>query len=350
MIANPRVSEAATWHVIADLMRRHEARHHLHVIESHPGGGQFDCRTIVQFSPDGSSPVLGFDLGSGKVHIHRPLGKPRKPERQRWGHQEGPLPYVEAVLPADHPRDVVCHLEALLGLPSPSTSPSTTRHGLAYRVMAEVAARAILSGPEVRWENGRNDTSDCPPEDPVRPELPEIQQIASELISAEGRQPGDLPGQAYWLWRSRPKPGAPWETVAVIDTDAMLYRPGPPEEAVDMATEYAQLGRDLAALVSLRCFRVEERLPKGPAEITRRAERPTRPPLTIWEVLRVLRQEVRGPSFSQKSLLSDYMLDTQMSSFARMHFGGEVWRHLHDVKGLNTLDDAIEYLKGKVAP
>jgi hypothetical protein len=47
----------------------------------------------------------------------------------------------------------------MLGLPSPARSPATTRHGLSYRVMAEVAGRSMLDGPIIRWENGREDTS-----------------------------------------------------------------------------------------------------------------------------------------------------------------------------------------------
>ena len=50
----------------ADLvrMRRHEATAGLRVIETHPGGGQSDCWTVIQPTPTGYGSAIHFNVGS----------------------------------------------------------------------------------------------------------------------------------------------------------------------------------------------------------------------------------------------------------------------------------------------
>ena len=352
MICAPRITEAVTWQLIADLIRRHEAKEGLAVVETHPGGGQYDCRTL--FRPKGKGRAH-FNLRSGAVHIMEPFGEPREPEPAPWVPRpvrSGRLPYVEAVLLAPHRMEVVRHLEALLGLPSPKRSPRTTRHGLVYRMMAEIAARSVLDGPEVRWENGRIDTTDWAPEDQddaVRPDLHKVQQVDGKLLATEHTGGGLLPGQRFWIWTSRPVPGGPTKPVAILDLDAMLYWAGVVAEGIDLATEFDKHGRSLPALASLKCLGHGAGGP-GPRKETLPPRGHCRPPLTAFEVLRVLRNEVSGEDLDRSSSLERYRLWLQSGAFSAMHFESQLHRPLRGAGELPTLGDAIEQLEEKVAP
>ncbi|MBM3496776.1 MAG: hypothetical protein FJX72_21010, partial [Armatimonadetes bacterium] len=230
MNVNHGFTEAITWALIADIMRRHEAAAGLRVIETHPGGGQYDCRTILQPTASDYGPSIFFNLLSDNAKCFGSFGPPRRVERPEWaGADQGPdrLAYVEAVLRADHRMEVVNYLEAMLGLPSPTRSPATTRHALSYRVMAEVAARAVFDGPVVRWVNGREDASGYPQDDPVRPVLRLVPAIARLLDARAVEQPStpaDAAGYRYWVWTTRTKPHADAVIVAIVDVlDGLLY-------------------------------------------------------------------------------------------------------------------------------
>lgn len=254
---NYRITEAITWALIADLMRRHEATAGLRVIETHPGGGQYDCRSIVQLSDGHWGNDVSFNLQSGNASCSGAFGEEqRRVEHPIWaGEDQGwdRLAYIDAVLQAEHRMQVVNLLEAKLGLPSPSRSPATTRHALSYRVMAEVAKRSILDGPVIRWENGREDTSGWEPSDPVHTALRRVPEIASLLDKADKgrlRSPTDLPGYRYWIWTLREESHADTEIVAIIDAiDCLLYRLNGKDKPLDLMNRYNEVGRDVRRLV-----------------------------------------------------------------------------------------------------
>jgi hypothetical protein len=254
MSINYRTTEAITWTVIADLMRRHESTAALRVIETHPGGGQYDCRTIIQPTALDYGPCIHFNLQSGNAACFGTFGRRRDVERPSWaGEDQGPdrLAYVESVLRAGHRMEVVNYLEAILGLPTPSRSPATTRHALAYRVMAEVASRAFLDGPVVRWKNGRVDTSGWAPGDPIRPALRSIPQIARRLDEdARPATPADAPGYRYWIWTHRGR-DEDEQPIAVVDAlDGLMYRLGEADTPIDLLDLYNRVGRSIQQLAN----------------------------------------------------------------------------------------------------
>jgi|GEM_PF-1350025 len=259
MNVNYRFTEAITWALIADLMRRHEATG-LRVVEMHPSGGQADCRTIIRPTSDDYGPHTHFNRQSGTAHFHESFGPRREFVRPPWaGEDRHRLDYVEAVFQAEHRMQVVNYIEAMVGLPSSSKSPATTKHALTYRFMAEVAARSMLDGPIVRWENGREDTSGYGSADPVRPALRRVPEIACHLDErAVPSTPADRPGYRFWIWTTRKRPHETAETVAVVDAlDAVLYHVDSKGESLDLYNVYDEAGRNVRRLVDV----VERALP-----------------------------------------------------------------------------------------
>lgn len=249
-----RVTEAVTWTLIADIMRRHEATAGLRVLETHPCGGTYDCLTVIQPTPREFGPSVSFNVGSGNATCFGTFGPRRRVERPAWaGSDPDPdrLAYVEAVLRAEHRMPVVNYLEAMLGLPSPERSPATTRHGLAYRVMAEVAARSTFDGPFVCWENGREDTSGYGSDDPVRPAVRRVPELARRVDAAGApATPADAPGYRYWIWTTRRRAHEPPVPVGVLDAlDAVLFRLDRAAGPVDLHERYGEVGRDVRRLV-----------------------------------------------------------------------------------------------------
>lgn len=256
MNVNYRTTEAVTWAIIADIMRRHEATAGLRVIETHPGGGQYDCRTILQPTATDFGPHVHFNLQSGNAACFGTFGQPRRVERPHWaGEDQGPdrLACVEAVLQAEHRMEVVNDLEAKLGLPSPARSPATTRHALSYRVMAEIVARSMLDGPVVRWMNGREDTSGYEPSDPIRSPLRRVPEIARRLAepgAERPRTPADALGYGHWILMTRKNVHGDPDPIAVVDAlDGLLYRLDGQGEPLDLLGLYDEVGRDVRRLV-----------------------------------------------------------------------------------------------------
>ena len=253
MEINYRLKEAATWTLIADIMRRHESTAGLRVIETHPGDGQYDCRTIIQPTDDDFGPDIHFNLQSGNATQFGKFGPRRPLEYPEWaGKNPEKLAYVEAVLQADHRMQVVNHLEAMLGLPHIKKSPATSAHALCYRLMAEVASRTIFDGPVVRWKNGREDTSGYPPDDPIRPALQLVPEIARSLTEPpSSRNPADAPGYKYWIWTTRKKLHESGTAVAIVDAlEGTLYWIDAPSDPIRLMAKYDEVGRNVQKLVN----------------------------------------------------------------------------------------------------
>jgi hypothetical protein len=60
--------EAASWRLTAEIVRRYPRR--FAVIETHPGGGQYDCISLID--QDEASSLRGIDLNRvGSVWVHK---------------------------------------------------------------------------------------------------------------------------------------------------------------------------------------------------------------------------------------------------------------------------------------
>jgi hypothetical protein len=103
----------------------------------------------------------------------------------------------------------------------------------------------------VRWENGREDTAGYGSDDPIRPPLRRVPEIARRL--AEASEPptrADATGYRYWILTTRQQAGDTGEASAIVDAlDAMLYRFDGKDEPVDLHERYDEVGRNLRRLV-----------------------------------------------------------------------------------------------------
>lgn len=135
--------EAASWRIACELMRRHAAR--LRLIESHPGGGQYDCLSF--FDRNTKEHVLDLNrVGSA----HGFLAGQTMPDVWR-----------ECSAASDF-KTVVDAVERTAGLKAPASLPQAGREVVTYRFVAEWLSSRLF-GRE-RWEcrNGYLDSSACP--------------------------------------------------------------------------------------------------------------------------------------------------------------------------------------------
>ena len=123
-----RIREALSWEISAELVRRHPDE--LMLAELHPGGGQYDCMTIVSLRDHSKAFLNRINKGHIDVALRDSLD-----DRPNW----------TQVLLADNRRDVVELIEGDLNLVGPKETPLTTSRSIGYRVIAEVISQKALS-------------------------------------------------------------------------------------------------------------------------------------------------------------------------------------------------------------
>lgn len=136
---------AATWRIIAELVRRHDPALDLFLVQRHPGlsgPGVFSLTRRSAWPDSDGMGHLDFTLGGGAFG--------RLMVRERFDGAPGPaqspdgLAYVDQFLQAADPRELVNNVEGLAGLQLTESAPATTPKTLAYRVMAEFLERRCL--------------------------------------------------------------------------------------------------------------------------------------------------------------------------------------------------------------
>jgi hypothetical protein len=126
-------------------VRRHPST--TRILHTQPGGGQYDCLTIVSATGDEGH----IDLNrNGRIHlVQRFDGRP--------GNESEPIEWDDYLL-AD-PRTFVDDLERAIGLPTPPHVPPSTSRTLTYRVLAALAVTAFKSVHPIEIQPGYWDTS-----------------------------------------------------------------------------------------------------------------------------------------------------------------------------------------------
>lgn len=145
------IVNALAWWVTAELIRRHPNT--LRVLETHPGGGQYDCLSLYRRDGDHDNPQLF-------VHLNRPghitpaswfePSDGGEPERFNW---------LDVLASDDRRTHIIEQLERCEGLASPKSTPPTNSRSIGPRVLARFAASAAPTTR--RWDirNGFLDTS-----------------------------------------------------------------------------------------------------------------------------------------------------------------------------------------------
>lgn len=196
----PQLEEALSWRLVTELWRRFPNSFFL--IETHPGGGQYDCLSLME-SDDGIRSALDINRGGGSVHVHRG----RTP--QSWPD------WAERML-ADSQR-FLDEIGDAIGIAAPKSLPRSTPTTIAFRYVCELLTHAI--GRLEKWEcrNGFCDTSadgggkrqewfNCFPG--IEGEPPPKELAGGKLSRAYG----------YWFFLKETEP------VLCIDTDGRLYK------------------------------------------------------------------------------------------------------------------------------
>lgn len=136
---NIQLAEIASWRLVSELFRRYPGKFSL--IETHPGGGQYDCLTllsnqqhIADFNRIGTFHVTENSSGEPSIDIWRLMAEEN----------------VQEAL------DQVCRR---LGLAIPTQIPSSTPEVITYRFVAEFLSHSVFG--KARWEcrNGYFDSS-----------------------------------------------------------------------------------------------------------------------------------------------------------------------------------------------
>lgn len=147
------VALAVTWRIVAELLRRHGARHDLRVIETHPCSGQYDCVTLC--APPGAgafAAAADFHVPAQHFHVHQPFTAV-EPRPVRLG-GDADNAYVLAYLTAADPKEVVDAVEASLGLPAPVGPLGETPASLAARSLAMLLDRRMNDRRRLDVRNG----------------------------------------------------------------------------------------------------------------------------------------------------------------------------------------------------
>jgi hypothetical protein len=209
-----QLEESLSWRLITELWRRFPDRYAL--IETHPGGGQYDCLSLIEFS-DGLHSVLDVNRGGGSVHVH--CG--RNP--QSW------TDWSDRMLTDS--CDFLDEIGGAIGLESPKLLPKSTPTTIAFRFVCEFLTHAV--GRLEPWEcrNGFCDTSgygsgrreswfNCFPG--IVPEHSPKGLVDCQLESDFG----------YWFILKRDEP------VICLDTDGRLYKLG--GETLNLMASYGK--------------------------------------------------------------------------------------------------------------
>ena len=143
---NRQLVEIASWRLVSELHRRYP--HRFRIIETHPGGGQYDCLALY----DGKLRHIADFNRNGRFHVFQRFGRD----------QELPEPFdvwpafMDAYYPGAEVLDRVC---AMLGLSIPKPLPPSTLTTLVYRFIATFLCHATFRIPCWECRNGCFDTS-----------------------------------------------------------------------------------------------------------------------------------------------------------------------------------------------
>ncbi len=143
--------EVLSWKIVCEFMRCFPGK--FKIIETHPGGGQYDCLSIV----DGKDTEIACFNRSGSLTVFQkcdPL------TYRAIDSSSPPMDIWKSFLTVDRSiKDHLSYLLGLLNLKLPKPRPPSTPEILVYRLISGVLNYALYSG--IRWacRNGFFDSS-----------------------------------------------------------------------------------------------------------------------------------------------------------------------------------------------
>ncbi|NYG07779.1 hypothetical protein BJ986_002266 [Phycicoccus badiiscoriae] len=215
---NERLTNVQSWWIGSELVRRHPE---LTLIETHPGGGQYDCLTLVRSQPD---PVENL------VWLNR-AGSIRVGDHMQFLTWEAERDYGDR-------HGAVRRIEAAAGLDSVKATPPSTAAAVALRAICRVLT-SMLNEPEP-WD-ARSAFYDSSGGDSG---FRDLSAFPSAARAMEEHRPNDLdghPGYRFWLLRRGDS------TVAVVDTDAVVHLP---DRHASLSDAYLKSKRSMTLAIS----------------------------------------------------------------------------------------------------
>jgi hypothetical protein len=206
-----RIIEAISWKLAAEFHRRHPGQ--MSIIETHPGGGQYDCLTFLR-----DRVILG--------HLNRVGGfTPKASERSILWENLWPRCVTNTGL-----REVLDEMSDGCGLKIPKKLPPTQSSSLSYRIMALVSAALAFEHSEWEWRAGTEDTSGHPCPDSRDVWFLQL-SMDQELRSAKSAEKDGLLGRlSYWFLLKDDEP------LCCISDEARYWNGNDP--VIDLASKY----------------------------------------------------------------------------------------------------------------
>jgi hypothetical protein len=205
-----RLRLAQSWWLASELARRHPE---LLLIETHPGGGQYDCLSLV------ASGKTLIDINrEGRIHVHDGSAEP--------------IP-LTGLFSDDDPHAVVKEVEQVARLAGPEPTPGSTPRVLSWRVAAQCLVCTLNAKQAFDVRNECEDGSYS-----VGPRG-SLERFPLALERAREHRPDDLldePLYRYWaVLRDS-------EAVAILDNDGYAYIA---DRAVHIPTAYQANNRNI---------------------------------------------------------------------------------------------------------
>lgn len=135
----PALKSAISWSIVSEIFRRHGDKQVLRVIQTRPGGGQYDCLSLMRlrdgalgaYAPGNAEHLGDFNRQSGNFHTF-PLSSHR------------PYPWLAEWLAAADPKAVVDHACNLLGFHDKGALLPTSRQTFSVRLIAAILAGRVF--------------------------------------------------------------------------------------------------------------------------------------------------------------------------------------------------------------
>lgn len=200
---NRQLIEIASWRIINELHRRHPTK--FKVIETHPGGGMYDCLSISSTGDKEPKHIADFNR-AGRLHIF---------ERFNDGKETEPFDIWPEILRKEgNLQHIFDKVTEMLGLSIPKKRPPSTPTTLVYRFISEFLTHTAFGVDDWSCRNGFFDTSGYGGGvSSVFDEFPQAQERFRVELKDDVFQE---PAYRFWFLRKNEKPVLCLETIGTV--------------------------------------------------------------------------------------------------------------------------------------
>jgi hypothetical protein len=217
------VKRALAWWIAAEMIRRHPDE--VRVIETHPGGGQYDCLSLYRRDADDDL-VAHMNL-VGHITHESWFGNHGETDS---GVDDPRFNWLEVLAAEDRRSYVIEALEGVCGFTTPNKTPPTARKSIGPRLIARFASAAAFTTRTWHIRNAFHDSSGMwsgVNEWARDIRGPRFNSLESDLLGE--------PHYRYWFVLNHKH-----EAAAVVDVDlGVAWRRERPDTAYELMDLYA---------------------------------------------------------------------------------------------------------------